>query len=226
MATCLAELVALGERIGLQGAKLSAWADEQTAQAHEEVLAERDAAKTQLELETRILGLQMKLAEQELRQIGIKMGLTGPDLKWWVQSKLEALEQGKDVPFEFVNEIKEREERILQLRHKLDEAEHILSSMLTSFCNDEEEAIEVPGLKQVVPMVELGHNTDEQTELKIRDLVSSNRALTNVLKDLSDESGLMTANEKTTAGMRHHIESALGSIPRYQGSTEEDFEPL
>ncbi|KAH7953060.1 hypothetical protein HPB49_004209 [Dermacentor silvarum] len=115
-ATRLAELVALGERIGLQGAKLGAWVDEQTAQVHEEVLAEREAAKSQLELETRILGLRLKLAEQELRQIGINMGFTGTDLKSWVQSKLEALEQGKDVPFEFVNEIKEREERILQLR--------------------------------------------------------------------------------------------------------------
>lgn len=66
----LAEFITLGERLGLQGAELRNWADEQVtkareedAKAREERAAEREATKQRLELEEKNLQLRLRLAE-------------------------------------------------------------------------------------------------------------------------------------------------------------------
>ena len=58
-----AEFVTLGQSMGLQGAELKAWVDEQSEKARADRQAEREATKERLELEERVLALRLKLAE-------------------------------------------------------------------------------------------------------------------------------------------------------------------
>lgn len=68
MASARGDLSVLAERMGLEGAELKAWLDEQEARARDERAAEREARKELLELEAireKNLQLQLKVAEAQ-----------------------------------------------------------------------------------------------------------------------------------------------------------------
>nr|XP_050041095.1 uncharacterized protein LOC126538259 [Dermacentor andersoni] len=72
MAASTRDLLALAERMGLEGAELRAWSNEQEARARKERAAEREAKKQELVLEEKNLQLRLIVAEAEGAYVGKK----------------------------------------------------------------------------------------------------------------------------------------------------------